>query len=229
MILNLPAISPEKRRLESDLWRDFDTAHPYILGGLLDAVSIGLRNLAQVRLDESPRMADFARWAIACEPGFGVPEGTFLLAYITNRDNANRSAIEASTIGPYIRQLIDDQPEGDWSGTMTELLAELVRIAPETITKQTNWPKRPNVLSNKLTTITPNLRAEGIHVEKDKKDRNTKIVRIHTKSRETIVSSVSSVSPSLAINTGDEGDDGDDVSADFRSTTIKKSDAIFEH
>ena len=106
------------------------------------------------------------------------------------------------------------------------MLAELVHIAPETITKQTNWPKRPNVLSNKLTTITPNLRAEGIHVEKDKKDRNTKMVRIHTKSSEIIVSNVSAVSPSLAINTGD---DGDDVSTDFRSTTIKKSDAIFEH
>ena len=85
------------------------------------------------------------------------------------------------------------------------------------------------MLSNKLTTITPNLRAEGIHVEKDKKDRNTKMVRIHTKSSEIIVSNVSAVSPSLAINTGDDGDDGDDVSTDFRSTTIKKSDAIFEH
>ena len=112
---------------------------------------------------------------------------------------------------------------------MTELLAELGQIAPETITRQTNWPKRPNVLSNKLTTITPNLRAEGIHVEKDKKDRNTKMVRIHSKSSETIVSSVSAVSPCLAINTGDEGDDGDDVSTDFRSTTTRKPDAIFEH
>jgi hypothetical protein len=220
VILTLPAIPPEKRRLESELWRAFDTAHPYILGGLLDAVSLGLRNLAQVRLDKSPRMADFARWAVACEPAFGVPEGTFLAAYTTNRDNANRSAIEAATIGPYIQQLINDLPEGDWSGTMTELLAELVRIAPETITKQTSWPKRPSVLSNKLTTITPNLRAEGIHVERDKKDRNTKMVRIHTKSSETIVSSVSTVSPSLAINTGDDGDDGDDVSTDFRSTDL---------
>ncbi len=112
---------------------------------------------------------------------------------------------------------------------MTELLAELVRIAPETITKQTSWPKRPNVLSNKLTTITPNLRAEGIHVERDKKDRNTKMVRIHSKSSETIVSGVSTVSPSLAINTGDDGDDGDDVSTDFRLTTIRKPDAIFGH
>ena len=146
-----------------------------------------------------------------------------MAAYKDNRDDANRSAIEAAIIGPYIRQLISDRPEGDWSGTMTELLAELVHIAPETITKQTNWPKRPNVLSNKLTTITPNLRAEGIHVEKDKKDRNTKMVRIYTQSRENIVSAVS---PRLAINTGD---DGDDVSTDFRSTTTRKPDAIFEH
>ena len=47
-----------------------------------------------------------------------------------------------------------------------------------------------------------------------------------SKISENIVSSVSTVSPSLAINTGD---DGDDVSTDFRSTTTRKPDAIFEH
>ena len=172
VILTLPAIPPEKRRLESELWRAFDTAHPYILGGLLDAVSLGLRNLAQVRLDKSPRMADFARWAVACEPAFGVPEGTFLAAYNDNRDNANQSAIEASVIGPYVLML--NQQDSNWRGTMTELLVERTRLAPENVTKQGNWPKRANILSGKLRSITPNLRAEGIHVEEGKKDRGTK-------------------------------------------------------
>ncbi|HIN17538.1 MAG TPA: hypothetical protein EYM68_06485, partial [Gammaproteobacteria bacterium] len=68
VILKLPPI-PEANRLgDKELWQRFNAAHPYILGGLMDAVSRGLRNLAQVRLDRAPRMADFAKWAVACEP-----------------------------------------------------------------------------------------------------------------------------------------------------------------
>ena len=198
VILTLPAIPPEKRRLESELWRAFDTAHPYILGGLLDAVSLGLRNLAQVHLDKSPRMADFARWAVACETAFGVPEGTFLAAYNDNRDNANLSAIEASVIGPYVLML--NQQDSNWQGTMTELLAELVQLAPEQVTKQRNWPKRPHDLGGRLIRITPNLRAEGINVEEGKIDRNRRYVNIYSQSSENLVSAVSPVSPSLTEN-----------------------------
>ena len=198
VILTLPAIPPEKRRLESELWRAFDTAHPYILGGLLDAVSLGLRNLSQVRLDKAPRMADFAQWALACEPAFGVPEGTFLAAYNANRDNANQTAVETSVIGPYVLML--NQQDSDWQGTMTELLAKLSELAPEEVTKQKNWPKRPNDLSGKLIRITPNLRAEGINIEVGKIDRNRRYVRIYTQSSENLVSVVSPVSPSLVKN-----------------------------
>jgi hypothetical protein len=198
VILTLPAIPPGKRRLESDIWRDFDTAHSYILGGLLDAVSLGLRNLSKVRLDKALRMADFALWAVACEPAFGVPEGTFLAAYNDNRDNANRSAIENSVIGPYILML--NQQDCDWQGAMTDLLAKLVALAPEEVTRQKNWPKRPNDLGGRLIRITPNLRAEGINIEVGKVDRNKRYVRIYTQSSENLVSVVSPVSPSLVKN-----------------------------
>ena len=219
VILTLPAIPPERRRLESELWRAFDTAHPYILGGLLDAVSLGLRNLTNVHLDKSPRMADFARWAVACEPGFGVPDGTFLAAYNDNRKDSNRSAIEASVIGPYVLQL--NQRESVWEGSPSELLAELTRLAPETVTKQGNWPKRANILSGKLRSITPNLRAEGIHVEEGKKDRGTKrYLSIYSLNGENSVFSVPDVfSPRLTRNLEDAEDEEDDVSTDFKSTS----------
>jgi hypothetical protein len=34
---------------------------------LLDAVSAGLRNVAKVKLDRLPRMADFMKWITAAE------------------------------------------------------------------------------------------------------------------------------------------------------------------
>ena len=161
-------------------------------------------------------MADFARWAVACEPGFGVPDGTFLAAYNDNRKDSNRSAIEASVIGPYVLQL--NQRESVWEGSPSELLAELTRLAPETVTKQGNWPKRANILSGKLLSITPNLRAEGIHVEEGKKDRGTKrYVSIYSLNGENSVPDV--FSPRLTRNLEDAEDEEDAVSTDFKSTS----------
>ena len=44
-------------------------ARPRILGALLDAAAQGLQALPHVRLQWSPRMADFALWVAACETG----------------------------------------------------------------------------------------------------------------------------------------------------------------
>ena len=68
----------------------------------------------------------------------------------------------------------DDIHIDTYSPSSGSVLVELTRLAPETVTKQGNWPKRANILSGKLRSITPNLRAEGIHVEEGKKDRGTK-------------------------------------------------------
>jgi len=40
---------------------------PRYFGCTVDAATAGLRNLANVRLDQLPRMADFALWVNACE------------------------------------------------------------------------------------------------------------------------------------------------------------------
>ena len=64
----LPAISEDRRRTETELWRAFRQAQPRILGALLDAVSCALRNIESVKLTSIPRMADFAEWVVAAEP-----------------------------------------------------------------------------------------------------------------------------------------------------------------
>jgi len=60
LFLNLPPINTRTRRLESEFWASFKNDYPRILGGLLDAVAGGLRELPSVRLTELPRMAYFA-------------------------------------------------------------------------------------------------------------------------------------------------------------------------
>ena len=84
-------------------------------------------------------------------------------------------------------------------------------------------------MGGRLKRITPNLRAEGINIEDGKIDRNRRYVRIYTQSSENLVSVISPVSPSLVKTDGDHRDKGDKVGTDFRSTTTREPDAIFEH
>jgi hypothetical protein len=90
IFLTLAPIREAQRRAEGELWREFQTARPRILGALLDAVAHGLRALGGVQLDQLPRMADFAVWITACEPALW-PTGTFARAYAANRHPPTRT------------------------------------------------------------------------------------------------------------------------------------------
>lgn len=160
LIIHLPAIPPEKRKAEAEVWREFERVRPYVLGSLLDGVSHALRNAGSVQLVQKPRMADFALWAAAAEESFGLERGTFISAFMGNREDANELALEASPIAATLVEFA--QREGSWTGKCSELSVELNRLAGDETKKQQGWPKRSNTLSGALKRIAPNLRAAGI-------------------------------------------------------------------
>lgn len=162
LVLNLPTIPEDRRRSEADVWGEFEEARPLILGALLDAVSVALRNLAGVKLDRLPRMADFALWAVAAERTLNLSDGVFLRAYLGNRSAANELALEASPVAVAIVSLLDR--EISWKGTASELLAALNLEATEDAQRQRSWPTSPQRMSGLLRRLAPNLRAAGIHV-----------------------------------------------------------------
>ena len=53
IFLQLRSIAASSRRREQDLWAEFMTDYPRILGGLLDAVVAGMRLWSEVRLADS--------------------------------------------------------------------------------------------------------------------------------------------------------------------------------
>src|ERR1043165_6716724 len=81
IVLTLAAIPDDKRQTQGELWAKFERLRPGLLGALLDAVSCALRNVSSVRLDRSPRMADFAQWATAAESKLGLQNCEFIREY----------------------------------------------------------------------------------------------------------------------------------------------------
>ena len=162
----LQAIPPAKRKDEKSLWADFEKARPRILGALLDAVAAGLTHREKVRInpEQRPRMLDFALWVMACERGLPWKAGTFIDAYNGNRQDANAIAIEASMVGQAVMRFMEGQH--CWSGTCKDLLKDLESIADEKILKRKDWPSNERKLRAELDRVAPNLRAEGIDVQR---------------------------------------------------------------
>jgi len=192
MQMRLAPIIEERRRPEREIWADFETARPRILGALLDAVAVGLRDLGKTRLDRLPRMADFAVWTTACE-GALWRRGTFAAAYCANRVEMDETVIEADTVATAVRSLVAEC--STWTGTAQELLAALVAILGEPAAKAKAWPTTPRALSGRLRRAAPTLRRVGISIVFGK--RRSKERPITIKAEQGAIRASQPSSPSL--------------------------------
>ncbi len=157
LIIELPVIEEEDRRLESELRAAFEAEHPSILGALLDAVSAALRNLPTTRLSGFPRMADFAHWATAAETALGLEEGGFMDAYTGNRSDAVLQSLASDPVAGAVWRFMRDRDE--WTGTAEPLLRHLSSEVDEEVKKSNAWPKAPHVLAGRLKRLAPALRS----------------------------------------------------------------------
>jgi hypothetical protein len=176
IVLDLPRIAEDERLTEEDFYQRFYQARPRILGALLAGVSGALRHIDSVKLDKLPRMADFAKWAVAAEVGLGWQPGSFMAAYAENREAAHDLALEWSPIAAIIKEHLDLPFEG----TATALLPALENHIDEKTRKLKSWPQSPRSLTNHLRRLAPNLAAAGIEVDfiRDKKKGRRRLIRI---------------------------------------------------
>ena len=175
IFLNLQDISDEKRKPEKEFWEDFDAAHPCILGALLDGVAHGLRRLPDIHLNRTPRMADFATWATACETAYWQA-GTFARAYEQNRDDAIGVVIEADLVATAIQMFMAVRTE--WEGTATDLLGALKMEIGEDKARLKEWPSTPRSLSGRVRRQAATLRRVGIDITLDDKSPDRKRTRL---------------------------------------------------
>jgi len=168
LLVDLPVIKETDRRYLEELWDDFYAHQPIILGALFDALVAGLKNVDGVRLEKKPRMADFARWAVATEEALGMKAGTFLEAHTTSREGATETALEAEPIWRVLYEFAQDYDDGDrWSGNMKELLKELnIMETDEALKRSKDWPKTERKLSDIIKRLAPALLELGVRVEK---------------------------------------------------------------
>src|SRR6516225_9120528 len=192
IFLVLGPIAEEQRRSETELWRQFELAQPWLLGALLDATVDGLRTVASTQLTRLPRMADFALWATACERNLW-PAGTFTRAYIANRETAIEGMIDSDPIAAYVRDIMIER--SSWTGSAADLLRISVERAGQ-VAANIGWPKNPRALAGHLRRAQTSLRALGVDISFSREGRNgSRVIRMR-RSFKTTVRTVSSVTDS---------------------------------
>ena len=159
-------ILEQNRKPKQELLEAFEAERPRILGALFDAVALGIKNLPTVASAAWPRMADFAKWATACEGAFARP-GSFKAAYNHNKIEAIESLLDDDSLASAVQKLA--RP---WAGTASEMLAELNSAVEHIHDKAKDWPKDAKALSGRLSRLAPLLRSKGIVAEKLQRSSN---------------------------------------------------------
>jgi DNA-binding XRE family transcriptional regulator len=165
-------------RAEEELLEAAAALMPRVLGQLLDAAAVALRDQKAVRLSTVPRMVGPTRWIEAGARVLGLEPGQFLAAYLDSQARAGEMALEASLIGAPLRDMLGHRdglarlatkaqpyrgPIG-FEGTSKKLLAELTDFMSGKPRGQ-GWPNTPRGMSGALRRIAPALRKLGYAVD----------------------------------------------------------------
>jgi hypothetical protein len=160
VFLELPAIHQHQRRAEGAFWSAFRAEHALILGGVLDAIVAGLRELPSVQLPRLPRMADFALWGEAVARGLGREHGSFMAAYERSRHEATETALESSPLGSMLLKLAPTIL--NWECSPTELFDMLTTKVGRRVAGSAAWPKSTQRFTSELRRLSPQLRMHGL-------------------------------------------------------------------
>ena len=210
VMLTHQPIPENRRRDERELESAFKAAAPKIMGALFDGISSGLKHLADIKITNKPRMADFALWAEACTRAYWK-EGTFLEAYRANLDASVELVLESSPVGEAVRLFMARKTE--WTGTSSDLLSLLTALIGEQAAKEQNWPRRANLFSGKLRRAAPALRKTGVHITFERGGHaSTRTIKIVARSKSEL-SRKSSSAPSALPATEQKFSGPDDLGA----------------
>jgi hypothetical protein len=160
------AIGPDNRREETEIAQDLSNKQSIIFKGLLDLCAKGLQAEASAKVLHPERMMSFCRWLAAVEPALGLSTGKLQKAYSENLRGSALEAVQDNALAVTVLNFSKALHAQKWSGTSTQLLAQLNKIAPpQTIHRQSEWPASPISLSKRLKLVAPMLKSQGVELD----------------------------------------------------------------
>lgn len=162
MVIDLDPIADTDRKPEKVIEAEILEKKAKLLGALLDITVQGLQNIGKVKLDNLPRMADFAEWAYAC---LGSDGQNFLDVYTETRASGIMDLAENNRLPMAVYSFVNSKDSKTWEGNSSLLLSELnlhLHIYPGN--EPQDWPRTPDKMGAELRRFTPALKAKSVSV-----------------------------------------------------------------
>ena len=167
----------KQSKTETSVWNDFITDTPDIFGALLDGLSMALKHIDHIKIDQLLRMSDFCKWASAGGRAYDWNKNNFMTAYRTNVQSSYIDSIEASTFATGIVQMFRNRLE--FEGTPLELLQEVEdSFVSDKVKHSHHWITTAKGVMNKLNRYQDALEVYGISFIKSKDRTNRTILTI---------------------------------------------------
>jgi hypothetical protein len=166
VVINFAKIEDSDRRTEADINAEFDRIKGELLGALFSAASSVLRNIGSLNLADLPRMADFAKLAVAAEEGLGLRAGSFMECFAGARDDVAHETVDGDPLATALR----DIAKAGWTGTAGDLLGVVSLRVSEDTRRSKSWPTTPRALSGQLARLAPVLARVGVMVEQGRRE-----------------------------------------------------------
>jgi Bifunctional DNA primase/polymerase, N-terminal len=183
--IHLKTIDKTNRLLEKTVNDIFTEMRTQLLGYILDILVKVLKfkeESPSFKLDEYPRMADWAEYGEIISRCMGYQENEFVNAYNANIELQAEEILDSSLVATTLRELMFTKYESqkEWTGTVTCLLIDLETVTEglKIDTRSKYWPKAASVLGKKLIELEPSLKQIGLVIERSQDDKKRKIIMI---------------------------------------------------
>lgn len=175
--IELPPMPERSKKREAEIMRCFEEMHPRVLGAVCTAISNALANESRVELPANPRMLDASIWISAAEYDPDNPRYDFLDAYLGNRQEVAADLIRENPEVQAVLEFMASRDSNVWTGSPTQLLAELRsrEVIPENGISR--LPSQPNGLTSQLNICKPILKDRGIDYV-NKPSKNSRLVTL---------------------------------------------------
>jgi hypothetical protein len=191
MAISLDRITERRRRTESELDAQWHQLHPHLFGALLDLAASVKAVSSTLRLESSPRMADFALVLAAVDKVLGT---TGIARYA---EQATTMATDSLDSEPFLVALQTALP-AEFEGTGAELLVA-VKPAEDDWRAPRGWPSGGRQVTTLLRRNAPALRSARWMVTDLGKDNKGHAIRWLLRRPEITRISTSPCSPSSSV------------------------------
>lgn len=142
--------------LSSGQCREFDTALPGILGGLLDTAAKALAVLPDMKLPaaDRPRLVEYVLLGMAVAQASGDKPATFLKTFNELRAETVARTLDSSPVAAAVLEFVEKMP-GGMEASVKDILAQLELYRPMGADA---WPRTPKGLGDALRRAAPALR-----------------------------------------------------------------------